>query len=151
MRLYVFVNKGMSGIQAGIQALHAATKLVAQTSDEFEYINDWALKHQTTCVLDGGDHASLLTIRSHLIDDCGLWDEEVSIFREETFNDSVTAVAIVADTKVCEYMVEFKSIKRNGILRKEERESSLMKLDHSYDASVVNTGKYLMKFRSHRG
>ena len=104
MRAYVLVHSALSGVQKGIQAAHCLVEMGRKNHAVFE---EWARKHKTLIVLEGGFHADLeeavLVMEEHL---GGLGERPALLpwaaFREdeETMNGMLTAVGVVVPERI---------------------------------------------------
>lgn len=99
---YVFVNSKMSGINAGIQALHGMVEL-SQQSDTVDY-DQWAQGFKTVVLLNGGSHQNLELLADEIANYC----VPVGVFREVDVNDAITAVAVVANAEIMECIEDIK-------------------------------------------
>ncbi|QAY01259.1 peptidyl-tRNA hydrolase [Aeromonas phage ZPAH1] len=106
-KCYVFVHRGVKGSYTGIQALHAAVRLVSQNQDHPD-IKAWADEFETVVILDGGNSSNMRTIYSLLT----FADNPSATFRETDMDNLVTAIAYVPSE--VEYM-DIENIKLNGI------------------------------------
>lgn len=103
-RLYSFVNYYLSSIQQGIQTGHAAIELVRKyTTNNHEnqdarIVSEWADKHKTFVVLNGGNCERLLEIIK-LVDDSNL---QWAYFREDevSLGGLITAVAVIVPENI---------------------------------------------------
>lgn len=105
MRAYVLVHSALSGIQKGIQAGHA---LVEMGLKGHPLYREWAEKHKTVIVLEGGFQADLEQAEAVLMN--VLEGSELSAkqqlpwaaFREdqETLNGTLTAVAVILPEEI---------------------------------------------------
>ena len=70
LRLYTFVNSYLSSIQKGIQTAHIVHELILQYGSgdrqPSQRVYDWAAKHKTIIVLNGGNNESLGAINATL-------------------------------------------------------------------------------------
>lgn len=98
MRLYAFQNMYLSGVQAGIQTQHSTVQLFVKYQPNMEpdprteLLYEWATNHETTIILNGGDHENLACIYEVLAD---LDTLPFAAFREEGVNNSLTNVCVV--------------------------------------------------------
>lgn len=105
MRYYGYGNFYFSSIQQGIQAQHALGRMVtaAHTSEPLirPALEAWLGQHETTILLNGGDHDALVALhaawrgvqRLHP----GL---PVAVFREPGVNNAVSSVGVVLPEEV---------------------------------------------------
>ncbi len=108
MRAYFLCNSWLSGIQKGIQGAHALTELVMglnnETPDFSKTFYKWAKDHKTMIFLEGGSQENLMD----WIDFLNTQDEDkvipYNLFQEdeESLNECVTAVVIIAPGHICE-------------------------------------------------
>ncbi|QCQ59689.1 hydrolase [Rheinheimera phage Barba8S] len=96
MRAYFFQNFYLQGIHAGIQSQHTTAEMFVKYSDQPNYNNvlfEWASKHKTTIVLNGGMQKDLLEIVNVLED----LPYPFAYFREEqdALNGAVTNVGVI--------------------------------------------------------
>ena len=99
-RLYFFNNMYMKGIQAGIQAGHAAVDLVDDYRDNKD-VRDWARNHKTFIILNGGDHTNLINIMTYLDTQCPKVPS--SVFTEPGLDNAITSIAVLVPEKVYEH------------------------------------------------
>jgi hypothetical protein len=105
MRMYFFVPYQLKGIQAGIQAGHAALEYVQEYGNTPEY-KDFIENHKTWIILNGGTtrsfedalgrFGSLNEIQMELFE----MGVAHSIFREPDLNDALTAVCFLVPRNV---------------------------------------------------
>lgn len=133
MKCCVFVHRKLSGVQVGIQALHAVARL--SLSAPAELYNEWAMNHETVVVLDGGHCKDLLAVTQHLNIHC----IDYASFREEDFNDQITAVAMIVD----DTMIRAQEALKDGL---ERTDNDYLMFDGRLDIA-----EYLLSFRTHRG
>ena len=99
-RMYVFVLGQLSPLDKGIQAAHAIASLSLRNSDEYER---WAAKDKTIILLHGGDYHAMnmhLATLMSLLDDNRHQPDTIAVFREESLNNLMTAIAILVDETV---------------------------------------------------
>lgn len=98
-RMYVLVNRSLSPIQKGIQALHAVVEY-GQKYQTPEY-KKWAKNDKTVIILDGGTSNSnengemekaLLKLKE--------LKYKFSEFREPDINNCLTAIAFIVDERI---------------------------------------------------
>jgi hypothetical protein len=169
MRMYVFANRYISGVHVGIQSAHAIARCSLQMRRGIHAYERWVTEHETICVLNGGDHQDLERIKDRLIQNHSLWEEEVGSFREVGMNNSYTAIAFIADERLCECMSEIKLYKKNKgtpldtFNSKASFEQYMLK---KYDGDLIDAlddesdgewegifalAKMVMSYSSHRG
>lgn len=99
MRMYFFTMYNLSGIQKGIQAGHAAVEysLKCGLGDRKygDYV-EFADKHKTFIVLDGGTSGDMIT-RSCELDNLGI---PHACFHEPDLNGSLSAIAFILPEEV---------------------------------------------------
>lgn len=135
LKCYVWVHSKLSGINAGIQALHAVAELSLLEHLDDEY-GDWARHHKTVVLLNGGSCEDLVDI-AHTLQGFG---DEVGIFKEEDFNNQVTAIAMVPDHSTMNAMEYLESMEG---LRCDD--------DYLMYNGQLDLAEYLRSFRTHRG
>jgi len=98
MRAYFFVNKYLSSIQQGIQALHCTHELfvkynhqVFSNSEEKKMLFDWAENHKTVIILNGGTNEDLITINNLIVN---LRIPNTN-FHEEALGNTLTCVGCI--------------------------------------------------------
>lgn len=106
MRLYFFNNMYLGGIQAGIQAGHAAVELMLKYGDE-PAVKDWAENHKTFIILNGGDSDNLHAIYNEIME---LPEYYYAAFREPGVNNSLTSIALLVPESVYEAASVMRSI-----------------------------------------
>ncbi|CAL9978199.1 hydrolase [Vibrio phage D479] len=139
MKCYVFVNTKMSGINAGIQALHAVAELSLQNDEDGNYV-EWAENHKTVVLLNGGSHTDLIDVHFTLDNHC----VPNGVFREVDVNNSVTAVAVVADNFVMDAIEDIKMCRQSNIIRTPEEKMNMCGGRYEF-------AEYLQSFRTLRG
>ena len=106
LRMYCFVPYQLTGIQKGIQSLHAVVQYGkahgGRSSDYFDWADNW----NTVIVLDGGttndvryDDQQFGTLNM-IRDVLSAGDTPFAWFREPDFQDALTAVCFIADERV---------------------------------------------------
>ena len=85
------------GIQAGIQAGHAAVELMVKYPGNEEVL-DWATNHKTFIILNGGDHMSLEVLYQELMIKHSTYS--LAAFREPGANDCLTSLAVLVPEPV---------------------------------------------------
>lgn len=108
LRMYGLVNYQLTGIQQGIQFLHAVVeysqgvKWTLGTHKLGQY-DDWADQHKTVILLNGGttntNQERLGTMNQHhqLLNEKGIYH---SHFNEPDLGDQLTAIAFIVDERV---------------------------------------------------
>ena len=102
-RMYVFVPYQLTGIQKGIQALHATSeyqKLFGRTPEYYDWVDNW----KTVIILDGGTtgdnrdihYGTLNEIRDAMVE----MKVPFAWFREPNLNNALTAVCFICDERV---------------------------------------------------
>lgn len=107
-RMYVIVNQYISGIQAGIQAAHAACRLVHNYSTNVDpddcrvkLMKQWVTKDETMILLNGGYQKAMYDFTDEFI--LPIADEiPFTYFHEEqhALNGALTAIAFVLPEKL---------------------------------------------------
>ena len=101
--MYCFVPYQLTGIQKGIQALHAVVeyaKLFGRTNEYYDWCDNW----KTVIILDGGttgddkeiQYGTLNNIRDILVE----LEIPIGWFREPDLNNTLTAVCFICDEQV---------------------------------------------------
>ena len=107
LRMYGLVNYQLTGIQQGIQFLHAVVEY-GQTAQEIggevlAHYNNWANNHKTVIILNGGTTNNnvnkLGTLNNH---QKSLTDNKIAFagFYEVDLGDQLTALAFIIDERV---------------------------------------------------
>ncbi|TFH02542.1 MAG: hypothetical protein E4H14_17545 [Candidatus Thorarchaeota archaeon] len=118
MRLYTFCNYYLSSIQQGIQSAHLVHDLfVKYQEDGLESYNlfEWASKHKTMVVLNGGNSEDLLSMYTNL----GLFAIKMNyphaLFCEDkaSLNSAVTCVGAVLPEPIYVYNEELKKLPKD--------------------------------------
>ena len=108
MRLYTFCNFYLSSIQQGIQSAHCVVDMLMkyqEPSPDRVMLREWAVKHKTMIVLNGGAAADLkdlfLSLRGH----CAETGYPFEMFMEEhdALNYAATCVGVVVPEKIWVY------------------------------------------------
>ncbi|AUR85791.1 peptidyl-tRNA hydrolase [Vibrio phage 1.081.O._10N.286.52.C2] len=148
MKAYCFVNRYCIGIQAGIQAAHALVRLGEMRDDSGAY-KKWANEEETLCVLSASDHDHLANIEM-TIKEMDL-DIPVASFQEAGLNNSLTAVAFIADEriiKIQQEVYEWRELRKRNEGKTRGVFDSDMFYRHGQRYALV---KYLQEFKSHNG
>lgn len=101
-RMYGLVNYQLTGIQKGIQFLHAVVEYGIEHGDDIDYL-DWAKNHKTVILLNGGTTNSnencLGTINKYYIElkEIGI---KCSAFKEPDLGNQITSVSFIVDERV---------------------------------------------------
>lgn len=96
--MYFFTMYNLSGIQKGIQSGHAAveySRLAALYETHSQYF-EFADKHKTFIVLDGGTSGDMIT-RSCELDNLGI---PHACFHEPDLNGSLSAIAFILPEEI---------------------------------------------------
>ena len=114
MRAYFWGNFYLSSIQQGIQALHTLGNMFVKydqidSGGKQSMIYEWADKHKTVVVMNGGDSADLHEI-AHIV--AGQNRYPWATFTEEGITDALTCVGLVVDEKMVDYVNEVRSARR---------------------------------------
>lgn len=150
-RMYFLVNQYMMGIQAGIQAGHAACRLMAEHWDDdresprVKLIQKWFREDETFIVLDGGYQKVMQGFIDKVL--FPLRDTiPYTAFHEETdsLNGALTAVAFILPEKIY------------GSALEEDGEAPCCYIDGNFDAVFFTEKervliKELKKFHLKRG
>lgn len=106
MRFYSFTNYYLSPLQQGIQTQHCATdmhyKYRFTSSMEPKYMDDWALNHKTTIVLNGGNCAALSGLYSFLTANDNPYPFCFFMEDEQSLNNALTCVGVILPEKIYE-------------------------------------------------
>lgn len=93
MRLYSLTNSYLSGIHSGIQTQHSTVRLMRKYEGTTQ-LNRWADHHETTVVLNGGDHTKLESLYTAMCE-CHNFPYLFDIFHEPGLNYAATSIAIL--------------------------------------------------------
>jgi hypothetical protein len=102
LRMYGLVNYQLTGIQKGIQFLHAVVEYQLEYGQDDDYL-DWAENHKTVILLNGGttnlDENCLGTINKYYseIKEIGI---KCSAFKEPDLGNQITSVSFIVDERV---------------------------------------------------
>ncbi|QXO11786.1 hypothetical protein pEaSNUABM44_00090 [Erwinia phage pEa_SNUABM_44] len=133
MRLYSITNMYTDGIHAGIQTQHSTVRLFVKydksRGDYFpqeDMLYDWAYDHETTVVLNGGMHDSLMEVLNQLQE----WEHHnanevlpFAPFFEPGINNALTSISIIMPQDAIDFMSEIRAKKpRNDIMTPEYTE-----------------------------
>lgn len=112
MRAYFLCNSWLSGIQKGIQGAHALTELVMdlskETPDFSKTFYKWAKDSKTMIFLNGGSQKDLLEWLDFLNaqgdneDNTGVVPYNMFQEDEDSLNECLTAIVIIAPGHICE-------------------------------------------------
>lgn len=101
-RMYFLVNQYMMGIQAGIQAGHAACRLMAEFAGEepgnpkFKLLEKWYKEDETFILLDGGYQSRMYEfVDKVLLPVSDLYPYTTFHEERDSLNGALTAVAFV--------------------------------------------------------
>jgi hypothetical protein len=108
LRMYGLVNYQLTGIQQGIQFLHAVVEYGQSVkwtlgTHKLDQYNEWADQHKTVILLNGGttntNEERLGTMNQHLqtLKSKGIYS---SWFNEPDLGDQLTAIAFIVDERV---------------------------------------------------
>jgi hypothetical protein len=107
MRAYFFANSWLSGIQKGLQSAHVVAEMAqAEFAMEGEHdghdnpFQEWAEKHKTIIILEGGTHANLLSICEVLERGPLCWSDFSE--DEESLNKAMTCVGVIVPERIYE-------------------------------------------------
>lgn len=136
LRMYFLVMYNLSPIQQGIQSLHACVEYSNVFGDTQLY-KDWALKHKTVIVLNGGTSNNIEpgyvgSMERHMeaLESIGV---DYECFREPDCNNATTAISFIVNEPVYD-------LKKLMALSKPRRE------DYDIVMSVYLNDGYDMKF-----
>lgn len=117
MRAYFFCNYYLSSIQQGIQAAHCLADMFTKYQEPTPtrgMLYEWAIKHKTMIVLNGGNSFELnnlvLSIRS-LCSETG-YPYEVFTEDEPSLNNATTCVGIVVPEQIYKFNEYEKEIRK---------------------------------------
>ena len=108
-RVYCFTHFALSGIQCGIQSLHATVELCGAHgfgSKRSKNIEEWASHHKTVIVLNGGNSAMLKNLKEMLVDiedgdgPVGLLDFATFEEDDSTMGGIMTAIAVLVPEEI---------------------------------------------------
>jgi hypothetical protein len=118
LRMYGFVPYNISDIQKGIQFGHAVVELVqklkydTKLNDELKIFNEWADKHKTFIILNGGtsNHSVNRYIQDYQFEFTGSMESHLKYlnelgvitgdFFEPDLNDMLSAIVFIVDERV---------------------------------------------------
>lgn len=131
MRYYGFTNFYLSSIQQGIQNAHCVADMFVKycvNNTKLFDLMDWAQKHKTMVLLNGGNQASILELATFFDspDNPFPWAPFNEDF--ESLNNCVTTVGIVLPERIYETASLIRS-RKAFILRMEGEEPSLITSD----------------------
>ena len=90
-RFYAFGNYYLSSIQQGIQALHVVTEMFTKyeyDSTEYKQLHNWANKHKTVVLLNGGNAKALKDMYALFNE----WVQEGMTFPFAKFNEDMQSL-----------------------------------------------------------
>jgi hypothetical protein len=105
MRAYFFGNMYLSSIQQGIQAAHVVTHMFRdyrQASKRRKMLYEWANKHKTMVLLNGGGHRDLLNLVAFLDVKQNPYPWAMFAEDEESLNLTITSVGVILPEQVYE-------------------------------------------------
>ena len=97
--MYGFAIYQLTGIQAGLQFLHATDEYSIKYDKDIEY-HDWLKNYKTVILLDGGstnDSTMSPGTMQQFLTELRLAKIKHTFFREPDLNDSVTAIAFLVN------------------------------------------------------
>lgn len=101
-RMYFLVNQYMMGIQAGIQAGHAACRLMAEylaedpSNPKVQLVNKWCRQDETFILLDGGYQSRMDDfVNNVLLPVCDRYPYTKFHEEPDSLNGALTAVAFI--------------------------------------------------------
>lgn len=140
MKMYFVNNSYCKGVQAGIQALHSAIRLLTKYEDDsvngtkcVDMITDWVNNHETVALLNGGNHADLMDFYS-IMESTDTFP--FALFREEGLNDAASSIAVLCSTEQVQDMSDY----RNGIITEKDLEYR-----YGYVESIILSKLALMR------
>lgn len=104
MRAYFFGNYYLSAIQQGIQSTHCIVEIqqkyrVTSCSCILQY-EEWARKHKTVVLLNGGNQADLIDLYTFLQHSSNLFPFGFFKEDEQSLNSCVTCVGIILPARI---------------------------------------------------
>lgn len=150
-RMYFLVNQYMMGIQAGIQAGHAACRLMAEFAGEepgnpkFKLLEKWYKEDETFILLDGGYQSRMYEfVDKVLLPVSDLYPYTTFHEERDSLNGALTAVAFVLPERIY------------GSALEEDGEAPCCYIDENFDAVFFTEKervliKELKKFHLKRG
>lgn len=158
MRLYTLTNMYLSSIQKGIQSAHVVHELFttyyAPTSRQHLTLLEWATKHKTMIVLNGGYAANIQTVFDAINTDDNSYPVACFHEEQEALNGALTCMGIVLPEKVYNTM----SLIRNKLINYDDIEFirtmtvevevnqktlNLLALEGRTDTNIIDTCKQL--------
>ena len=97
MRAYFFTNMYLSSIQNGIQSAHCLQEINNEYPDN-EVLKEWATKHKTMYVLNGGTSEQMngiVTFLTHKLNTLP-W----AIFKEPSLDNALTCIGIIVPEEI---------------------------------------------------
>jgi hypothetical protein len=99
MRLYSFLNYYLSPLQHGLQTAHCVSEMSVKpmTNAENEAYHEWAEKHKTIIICNGGNVATLEDLFTRLTDLSVQFNLPLVKFYEDeqSLNNALTSVALI--------------------------------------------------------
>jgi hypothetical protein len=149
-RLYTFGHFQLSSIQQGIQAGHAAVRLVdsyrypqMDFGDEEEYrkmcdmVHEWVTKHETFVCKNGGNSESLAEIQAFLSRPDSTYPWASFYESEEAMQGLLTCLAVILPSKIYEDGIKY--IKDRSIVWNKDRKTGEVIFTHDNSFEVVDT------------
>lgn len=149
--MYFLVNQYMMGIQAGIQAGHAACRLLGEYWEEDpsnrkrKLIEKWLTEDETFIILDGGYQKRMYDFMGALLKTSDRFPYTAFHEEEESLNGALTAVAFILPDYIYEAVLDENGEAPGGIFRKD----TLEYLEYSEDER--NLIEKLKSFHLKRG
>lgn len=125
MKLYSLTNMYQSGAQVGIQTQHAVTRMLMKYRttnpyvelDMIDMVDSWAIDHETTIILKGGDHHKLQSIHNEILALGDSFQYPYAYFQEPGLNDSYTSVCFILDQYALDAMGDVRESRDDSVMR----------------------------------
>jgi hypothetical protein len=145
LRLYTFVNSYLSSIQKGIQTAHIVHELILQygSGDRHpsQMVYDWAAKHKTIIVLNGGNNESLHTINSTLAKTYKTYPYTSFNEDDQSLGGIMTAVGVVLPESVFACRPAYDALGFSIFYRPDK--TQVIRGDYEYELIELVTGRGL--------
>lgn len=115
--VYIWSHGYLRTIQVGIQSSHVLAELFVNYPED-SLVNEWAVKHKTLRLLNGGTGEAFINNFEKFKTICSSYDLEHAWFKEPDMYNEVTAFGLVLDSGVISHIEQ-----ERKLLKQEETDS----------------------------
>jgi len=124
LRAYFFQNFYLHGLHAGIQSQHTTAEMFVKyrrfpDTSQSQILFDWAEKHKTTIVLNGGMQCDLLDILNLLAEYNNPYPFAYFKEAQHSLNGALTNVGIILPERIYNYTKEYEKATKVAVNTKE--------------------------------